>query len=485
LNCSCVAFPSSSNIFSSKIFHPRNRGSNESAQNRQSRRRELDLNRQTLDSIPEMALEPDTIFKALRPVPEFDGNVNVLTRFIRICDQLVHTYISNLPGSELNNLCLINGILNKITGPAARTINSNGIPDNWLGIRNALINNFSDQRDETALYNDLSLVTQGNSSPQEFYDHCQTLFSTIMTYVSLHETLDTTIEAKRTLYKKLTMQAFVRGLREPLGSRIRCMRPETIEKALEYVQEELNILYMQQRNDSAPKTHSSKPFNLPPSNMQLPKPIHYQPPMPNWNNMPMQRLPSQPQMVPRFMPPGQPFKFNTPPNQFQHPTRQPGMPSRTQQMFRALPNNYNPQSNMFRLNRSQAPQASPTPMSGVQRYIPKTLPPTISGHDWRRYGNPPPNNYFKSREMHVNECIDNSYNDFYYEPDYNNYYDYNNYTYYDDNAPTYSDSYYSDDNDVQYDTLAHEPPPSDKPQASSSVETTQDFHLEKKYSRLK
>lgn len=88
-----------------------------------------------------MAHDPDTIYKALRPVPEFDGNPNVLTRFIGICDQIVRTYASNAVGSELSNLCLLNGILNKVTGPAARTINSNGIPNSWAGIRSALINN--------------------------------------------------------------------------------------------------------------------------------------------------------------------------------------------------------------------------------------------------------------------------------------------------------------------------------------------------------
>ncbi|CAB3262530.1 unnamed protein product [Arctia plantaginis] len=193
-----------------------------------------------------MGHDPDTIFKALRPVPDFDGNPNVLTRFIQICDQIVTSYMSTEADNALSNLCLLNGILNKITGPAASIINSNGVPDNWLDIRNALINNFADQRDETALYNDLSLATQGQRTPQEFYDHCQTLFSTIMTYVSLHDNIPTTVEAKRNLYRKSTMQAFVRGLREPLGSRIRCMRPPTIEKALEYVQEEMNTMYLQQ-----------------------------------------------------------------------------------------------------------------------------------------------------------------------------------------------------------------------------------------------
>lgn len=250
--CFLVSFPT-------KIFHP-DKSSGSASLRRINRNKELDLNRHinSLESEIDLGLDtlfsetrilkmdPDTIYKALRPVPEFDGNPNVLTRFIRICDQIVIQYLKNEPGAELVNLCLLNGILNKITGNAARTINSNGIPESWQGIRNALINNFSDQRDETALYNDLSLLSQGNSTPIEFYDKCQNLFSTIMTYVTLHEAVGTTIEAKRELYRKLTMQSFVRGLKEPLGSRIRCMRPATIEKALEFVQEELNVMYLQQ-----------------------------------------------------------------------------------------------------------------------------------------------------------------------------------------------------------------------------------------------
>lgn len=193
--------------------------------------------------------EVDTIYKSLRLLPEFDGNPHVLTRFINLCDQLVLGYFKTEPGHELTNLALINGILNKISGSAARLIHSNGIPENWQGIRSALINNFADHRDETALYSDLSLQTQGSNTPQEFYERCQNLFSTIMTYISLHETVSTTIEAKRTLYKKLTLQAFLRGLKDPLGCRIRCMRPETMEKALEFVQDELNTLYLQNRNE--------------------------------------------------------------------------------------------------------------------------------------------------------------------------------------------------------------------------------------------
>lgn len=195
----------------------------------------------------------DQIFKALRLVPDFDGNVNVLTRFIHLCDQLIEEFIVKEPTNKLRETALLNGILNKITGPAARLINSNGVPSDWQGIRKTLVNNFSDQRDETALYNDLALLTQGPGTPQEFYENCQNLFSTLMTYVSLHDTIKSTIDAKRDLYRKLTLQAYVRGLKDPLGSSTRCMRPGTIEKALEYVHEEQSTLYLQQRNEHLPE----------------------------------------------------------------------------------------------------------------------------------------------------------------------------------------------------------------------------------------
>lgn len=194
-------------------------------------------------------------------IPEFDGNIYVLVRFISLCDQLVATYAQD--DNQLNKVGLLNGILNKVVGSAARLINANGIPNDWTSIRRSLINNFADQRDETALYNDLAILTQGSSTPQEFYERCQNLFSTIMTHVTLHETVQTTIDAKRDLYKKLTLQAFLRGLRDPLGSRIRCMRPETTEKALEFIHDEMNTMYLQSRNAHLPEKRfeSDRPSN--------------------------------------------------------------------------------------------------------------------------------------------------------------------------------------------------------------------------------
>lgn len=361
----------------------------------------------------------DTIYKALRLVPDFDGNPNVLTRFIQLCDQLAQQF-STQENSDLSKCALLNGILNKVVGPAARLINANGIPNDWTGIRSALIHNFADQRDETALYNDLAVLTQGTSSPQEFYERCQNIFSTIMTYVSLHDTLQTTIDAKRDLYKKLTLQAYVRGLSDPLGSRIRCMRPETIEKALEFVHEESNTIYIQNRNQNLPDrkpTNYSVPMSLPnftsgfkvpfqPYSMPAPRPITYG-----------TQGPSRPQLMPQY--PQQWKSNNFQPRQF--------APTRTQQIFRAPPANYNPQNNAFQMQ--PRPQQYPRPMSGVSHYVTRTLPPVnaLTGHDWRKSGNPPPTNYFKTREVNFNDC----YNDLEsYTDHYETYYDNSDYSEY-------------------------------------------------------
>lgn len=426
----------------SKIFHPRESRTIRLDIGRNSRVSSIDERRNlgTIyeDELGEMAQQDiDTIYKSLRLLPEFDGNPHVLTRFINLCDQLVLTHFKE--GQHLSNQALLNGILNRVTGPAARLINSNGIPENWVGIKSVLINNFADQRDETALYSELALLSQGPNTPQEYYEKCQGIFSTIMTYVTLHETIATTITAKRDLYQKLTLQAYLRGLRDPLGYKIRCMRPVSMEQALQFVQEELNTVYMQQLNEGGKKDWQRHPLqgriNLPLSNFQ-PKPMSFGVPAPQAAfNMPgpSRPYPMQPQ----------PFQVGRP--NFTPQMQPPRGPSRTQQIMRAPPQNYNPQSNVFRMpNRAPQfqPQNQPRPMSGVSHFVPRTLPQTqtLGRQDWSNFRNPPPSNYFKTREVNFNE-FGYDYNDYSNDYEYASYdqnyypYEYSDYPCYEEQVP--------------------------------------------------
>lgn len=342
----------------------------------------------------------DKIYKSLRLVPEFDGNPNVLTRFLNLCDQLVLTYISPEPGRQLSNLSLINGILNKITGNAARTLATNGIPSDWNGIRLTLINTFSDHRDESSLYTDLSLLVQGTDTIQVFYEKVQHLLCTIMTYVELHESIKTTIESKRALYKKLALQSFLRGLEEPLGSRIRCMRPSTLESALEYAQDELNILYLQKRNKSVPAKEKPQNEQVNPSTSWS---------HPNFRSVRPANQNSTFQTYPR--PQIQPFGSQYPPQYHPQPARpdqfrQPyPRPTKTQQMFGAPPTNM---STGFRIPLRQAPQNNyPKPMSGISYPVARTLPPM--NYNGRRSLALNVNNVPQIKEANFNESFNENY----------------------------------------------------------------------------
>ncbi|KAL4718244.1 hypothetical protein ACJJTC_018243 [Scirpophaga incertulas] len=218
----------------------------------------------------------EQIYKALRLVPEFDGNSNVLTRFINLCDQLVAQYMRSEPGYELN-VC----------------------------------------------------------------------------------------------------------------------DPDSIEKALEFVHDEMNTLYLQQRNGNVSESklqYTTLP-NQPKFSHSLPPPVALQP------SRPFNFLPQRPFNVPgpsrpMITQPQRPMTGWRPQPQFRGP-------SRTQQMFAAPPPNYKPQSNVFRLPQRQGfqpPYASHQPMSGVTPYIAKQLPSIKTPHDWTKHGNPPPTNYFKTRE---------------------------------------------------------------------------------------
>jgi hypothetical protein len=174
-------------------------------------------------------------------------------------------------------------------------------------------------------------------------------------------------------------------------------------------------LYLQQRNNDSGNhkkdwhSQSSQLNRLPINNLPMFKPPNFNVAGPsgqsNYNMMGQSR--------PHFQPP-QGWRPNpTQGYQFRGPTR-------TQQIFRGPPPNYNPQSNVFRNpNRPQTQSSNfngPKPMSGVTPFTSKPLPP--SGHDWRRFGNPPPNNYFKTREVNFNET-DGDYNVDYEHSEYN------------------------------------------------------------------
>lgn len=243
------------------------------------------------------------------------------------------------------------------------------------------------------------------------------------------------------------------------------MRPETMEKALEFVQDEPNTLYLQNRNEGG---SSKKDWQQPSSSSNFKLPL---------NNFTPKMTPFNTQFKPpNFNMPGpsRPFTMQSPPrpgwqpNQFNNQLQQPRGLTRTQQMMRAPIPNYNPQSNVFRLpNRPQQQpsfqpgNSAPQPMSGVSHFVPKPLPP--SGHDWRKFGNPSPSNYFKTRDANFYE--------------YNDSCDYFNY---DDNYYTDDQYYYQQYPEDYYNYVQYEKPTEIQELEQSPANNEQNFQVESK-----
>lgn len=181
----------------------------------------------------------------IKCVPEFDGNPNELARYLSVSESLLtHFYNKENPGC-FQNIYLLNSLISKLKGNARVVINVQTV-NSWNDLKLILTRNFADQRDETCLNRDLVMLRQnGNENPQQFYDRCLHLLNLLCSYVDIHEHTEDAKNIKRDLYQNLTLKTFLSGLKEPLGTTIRCMKPSNLSQALQFVLHEENVQYFQ------------------------------------------------------------------------------------------------------------------------------------------------------------------------------------------------------------------------------------------------
>lgn len=294
----------------------------------------------------EMSL-PVLDIKNLSIIPQFDGNCNKLHRFISAAESILTHYYDQANPNSFQNTLLLNGILNKLDGRAEEVVAIYGAKS-WEDIKNTLIQNFGDQRDENCLNQDLvNLRQKPNETPFQFHEKVMHLLNAICNYIDLHSNRAER-DSKRDFFTKQALKTFLAGLRDPLGPAIRAMRPTTLAQALHFITEEENIKYYQ-------RYQSINQFNVvkkPP--MQNPQPSHYFP-QNHFNRFPQQFQPRQMLVQPRPQSqfPQGPINiqrhFNPPVQRF--PTNS--------QVFGKPQNVWRPTSNV--------PQNKPTPMSTSTR----------------------------------------------------------------------------------------------------------------------
>jgi Retrotransposon gag protein len=310
---------------------------------------------------------PEFDLKNLCILPTFDGNPNDLHNFLTIANTLLTHYFDRIPANVgcLQNVLLLHGITSKLVGRAKEVVSIYGV-GTWDDLKDILTRHFGDQRDENSLTRDLVNSRQlPNESPLQFYEKCMGLLNTLCNFVDLHENIDLIKRSKKDFFKQQTLTTFLAGLKEPLGSTIRAMRPQNLADAIKYIQEENNIRYLQRTSLNT---------------MSVPKK-------------------TQPFQAPQFQPP-QFSSFSTPPRfQIQQPFRQQSLqfPTGPVQITPrpAPPQRYFTNQQVFgkpktqnvwapKNNQASTSQPKPTPMSTTSRNTFQPKQPV----NWKTYQRP-------------------------------------------------------------------------------------------------
>ncbi|KAL1448639.1 hypothetical protein WDU94_001908 [Cyamophila willieti] len=165
----------------------------------------------------------------LGTIPEFNGEAELLPRFISTCEDLVIYFYNRDNPNDFQNKFLMNSILSKIKGNAQINLSSN-IINCWADLKTALINAYSDKRDVLTLTIEMCSLRQNNNTPFEFYNRIQNLINLQTSYIITHNTANG--QEIRTFLSELGLRTLLRGLNDPLGSLLRVRNPENLNQAL-------------------------------------------------------------------------------------------------------------------------------------------------------------------------------------------------------------------------------------------------------------
>ncbi|KAI5725180.1 hypothetical protein M8J77_012155 [Diaphorina citri] len=277
----------------------------------------------------------------LAMIPEFSGEVELLPRFISICEDMVREFYDPQNPGKFQNKFLMSSILSKIKGEAQMNISSLVI-SRWEDLNKALIATYADKRDIYTLTIEMSSLRQNDLTPFEFHQKIQNFINLQVSYLATHGIANAFIIQK--FLSDLGLRVLLRGLRDPIGSLLRTKNPGNLNEALNILVNDFQIDLKISSGSKTPHTTSKQtPRYTPPHRQNTQFQAVYQP---NFRSNNQNFRPQQPQHQQNYQ---QSQRFN---QQFQ---RQTGN-------FKAPSNNF---KNVW---ANPPPQFNkPTPMSGVSR----------------------------------------------------------------------------------------------------------------------
>lgn len=400
-------------------------------------------------------------------IPVYNGDQRQLNLFIRKCEYI----ISKFRGNDDQNSYVMETITSRLTGDAAALISERGDIATWADFRELLVQHFGDPRSEECVA--IELETLKIKSGESYLDFCNRVQSVRATLISKVNFISD--EAMRTskiiIYNRMALNVFLFNLSENMIRIVRLHKPETLEKALSIVLEEVNF---QEQYQSKHKTNNmtSPPKQQTPFRFgnHLPSPSYqgvgfrpFFPPQNQFNAQPNFKFGINPNMQYKPFPNNQQPLYKPNNTQFpQHGNR----PNNPPAQFGYRPNlgfGY-PQPHFgYRPNLQPAPPMRPQQFGQYRLPFkpPQQVPPPNYSNDVSMRTAPQKRQGLLVNEMDINE---NEYP--YYEVD-----PYNDFVpYYVEDPSAYCTEYYDDEQSASAPTLAYRDlGVTDKPETSDHV----------------
>lgn len=347
---------------------------------------------------------PETVnwdlFKSkLENIKPFDGDSNMLNRFIKRCDDLVTKY-KTFNDNDLNQH-IFECIQEKLIGKAEVMIGRRAELDNWEKLKPALIQCFSDRRDLDCLVQELTRTRPyKNEDLLNFGNRLQILRSNVFQRISNDPTIsDNDRKCQFNHYDKTALNTFIAGCSGTMRHNMYIKKPNSLEDAMASVTEFENFEKMFRNSSAFPENKITQKVN---NFSHKPPNLSYQN---NYNPNFSQNLqhPFNPQFYVRSAWPNQPINVQPRPV--------------VQQRFPTNRQVFGKPQNVFRPNQIPPKLLPlPEPMSTTSRN------PTINSNRQNFQTRPPYRNYFQyqnslypnqkptfvSQELYYNEDNENT-----------------------------------------------------------------------------
>lgn len=170
-------------------------------------------------------------------VPIFNGSKRHLNLFIRKSEYVLNKYRGNAEQEQY----ALHTISSRMTEDAAALLSERNDIQTWEQLKTLLTQHFGDPRSEECIAIELeTLKMKQGESYLEFCNRIQSVRSILISKVN--QLSDIGIRtSKISIYNNMALNVFLYNLSENLIRAVRMKMPGTLEKALEYVLEEVNF----------------------------------------------------------------------------------------------------------------------------------------------------------------------------------------------------------------------------------------------------